>query len=253
MRRLLLCLPLCLLLAAGRPDRPKDAPAEPRPDGDPVTFLEKCLQRYEQGGITGYTCRFIKQERIGGTLQPREKVEAVFREKPFSVFMRWVEGERKATAVVYVEGANDGQMLCRPSGLAGKLVSVVSRDPEGSDAKQSGRYSVKDFGVHKAAQRTLAAWKAARDQGSLRVEYLGVRKLREVGDRPCHTFQRTYAQPEEDGVLEGKFYIDTEKLIQIGTVLKGKDGQLHGEYFFRDVRFNPEFKSDQFQRAALTQ
>ena len=41
------------------------------------------------------------------------------------------------------------------SGLAGKLVSVVSRDPEGADAKQSGRYSVKDFGVQKAAQRWL--------------------------------------------------------------------------------------------------
>jgi outer membrane lipoprotein-sorting protein len=166
--------------------------------------------------------------------------------------MRWLEGQRKAVAVLYVEGANDGQMLCRPSGLAGKLVSVVSRDPEGSDAKQSGRYSIKDFGVQKAAQRTLAAWKAAQDQGTLRVEYLGVRKVRELGDRPCHTFHRTYVRPEEDGVLDGKFYIDTEKLIQIGTVLKGKDGLLHGEYFFRDIQFNPEFKPDQFQRAALT-
>ena len=45
----------------------------------------------------------------------------------------------------------------KPSGLAGKLVSVVSRDPEGPDAKQSGRYSVKTFGVKQAAQRTLAA------------------------------------------------------------------------------------------------
>jgi hypothetical protein len=250
MSRLLLCVPMCLVLGANYPDQPQ---REPRPDGDPVTYLEKCLEHYEQRAVTGYTCLFVKQERIEGTLQPREKTAIVFREKPFSVLMRWLEGQRKALAVVYADGANDGQMLCRPSGLAGKLVSVVSRDPEGSDAKQSGRYTIKDFGVKKAAQRTLAAWKAAQAQGTLRVEYLGVRKVRELDDRPCHTFHRIAEKPEEEGVVDSKFYIDTEKLILIGTVLKGKQGQLYGEYFFRDVQFNPKFKPNQFERAALTE
>src|SRR5437773_2722022 len=100
MPRLLLGLPLCLLLAADRPDAPKGDPAELRPDGDPVAFLEKCLERYDQSGTKGYTCLFLKQERIGGVLQPREKIAAVFREEPHSVLMRWLEGQRKAVAVL---------------------------------------------------------------------------------------------------------------------------------------------------------
>ena len=46
-------------------------------------------------------------------------------------------------------------------------------------------------------------------------------------------------------------YIDKETWLQVGTVLKGDGGKLVGEYFFRDLKLNPEFKPDQFLRAAL--
>ena len=44
--------------------------------------------------------------------------------------MRWLKGQRKANAALYVEGENNNMMLANPTGLAGKLVKVVSRDPE---------------------------------------------------------------------------------------------------------------------------
>lgn len=248
MRRLVPCLPLLLIV----PLAPAQTPAEPLPEKDPLTFLEKCLERYDRSGVKGYRCTFIKQERISGELQPKETITAHFREQPHSVTFHWVEGARKATAVLYVEGENSGQMLCRPSGFAGKFVSVVSRDPEGSDAKQSGRYSLKDFGLRKATVRTQNAWKTAQEKGTLRIEYLGVRNLREAGDRPCYALRRTMAVPEEDGIVEGTFYFDKETWMQIGTVLKGKGGSLIATYYFRDVRINPEFAMNQFKRDALT-
>ena len=39
--------------------------------------------------------------------------------------------------------------------------------------------------------------------------------------------------------------------MQVGSTLKGADGQLLGEYFFRDIELNPEFKPDTFTREAL--
>jgi outer membrane lipoprotein-sorting protein len=64
--------------------------------------------------------------------------------------------------------------------------------------------------------------------------------------------QRTkYARPEDDGVTELIIYVDTETLLQVGTVLKGADGQLIAEYYFRDIRLNPQFRPNQFTRAAL--
>ena len=56
-------------------------------------------------------------------------------------------------------------MLARPEGKLARRVAgdVVSRDPEGRDAKQSGRYTLKEFGMYIGARRTFESWKAAQD------------------------------------------------------------------------------------------
>lgn len=249
MTRFLLCLPLVVLLTAGQ----KAAVSEPLPEPDPLAFLEKALARFDEKDIRGYTAILRKQERIQNELKPSEEIDIAVRTQPHSVFMRWLKGERKAISALYVEGENDGQMLAKPTGLAGRIISYVRRDPEGEDARQSGRYSIKDVGLRKASERTLEAWRAARKEGTLQVEYLGIRKVREAGDRPCYTLRRRYAKPEEDGVIDGTFYFDQDSWFQVGTVLKAEGGRLMGEYFFRDIRLNPEFKPTQFQPTALTQ
>jgi hypothetical protein len=254
-------LPLCLLLvpespalapAGPQPQSSASATQEPLPVGDVVAFLEKCVQRYEQQGIHGYSVILHKQERIGGILQPSEDIECYYREQPYSVFMHWLRGQRKAESSLYVEGENGGKMLAKPAGLAGVFVKVVERDVDGEDARQSGRYTMKEFGLKAAIQKTYRDWKAAKEKGTLRVQYLGVRKVREAGDRLCYVLRRTCTVPEEDGVTDVTIYIDKENWLQVGSVLKGEDGKLIGEYMFRDLRINPEFKPNQFQRSALT-
>jgi hypothetical protein len=225
---------------------------EPLPTGDVIAFLEKCLQRYDQQKIKGYRVILLKQERIGGKVQPSEEIECFYRAKPYSVFMHWLRGQRKAESSLYVEGENGGKMLAKPSGLAGLLVPVVERDVDGADARQSGRYTMKEFGLKIAIQKTYRDWKAAKEKSALRVQYLGVRKVREAGDRLCYTLRRTCIVPEEEGVTEVTIYIDKENWLQVGSVLKGEDGSLIGKYIFRDLRINPQFKSNQFKRSALT-
>jgi hypothetical protein len=228
------------------------ADQEPLPIQDPVAFLQKCLDRYDVQHIQGYRCVFQKQERVGGVLQPSEVMDAAFRTQPFSVFLRWIQGTRRAASMLFVEGANDNQMLIRPAGLAGSFVNVVARDPEGTDARQAGRYTVKEFGLRNAAARSLRDWKAAQKKGTLKVHYLGVRKVRELGDRLCYTLRRTCPTPEQDGLTEVTLYIDKETWFQVGSVLKGEKGKLLGEYLFRDIQLNPKFKPNQFERSALT-
>src|SRR5438105_4851624 len=259
--RQLACLPFWLLLApvppaagcSGAPSQAAPVAAEePLPGGDVIAFLEKCVQRYDQQNIKGYSVILHKQERIGGKLQPSEEIECFYREKPFGVFMHWLRGQRKAESSLYVEGENGGKMLAKPAGLAGLLVPVVERDVDGADARQSGRYTMKEFGLKAAIQKTYRDWKAAKEKGTLRVQYLGVRKVHEVGDRLCYVLRRTYAEPEEDNVTDVTLYIDKENWLQVGSVLKDAGGKLIGEYLFHDLRINPEFKPDQFKRSALT-
>jgi hypothetical protein len=264
MRRFLLCLAFCLLVAQpawpaektpvrddGRP-LPSNAVMEQLARKDPVAFLENCVRRYNRD-VKGYTLTFQKQERIGGQLQPREVIEVAFRDKPHSVFFNWQEGARKAERALYVEGENDGKLLARPNGGVARLVAgdVVKREVNGSEASQSGRYTLDQFGLKKAAKRALDAWKAAKEKGELKVEYLGVKDLKEAGDRPCWVLKRTNKRPERDGVMENELYIDTQNWLQIGSVLKDDRDRVIGAYYFRDIRLNPEFKEDQFTRAAL--
>ena len=255
-----LCLPLCLLFAPGcHPAEPTaNLPAgvsvsrKPLPESDPVGFLEKCLQRYDQQAIRGYRLTMQKQERIDGQLHSLEVIDVAFRAHPYSVFMRWREGASQADRALYVAGQNDGKMLVHPTGLIGRLVSVAAIDPEGSRAREAGRYSIKDFGLKKTLERTLKDWKSAREKGTLRVKYLGVRKLGPAGDRPCYTLRRTYPKPDVEGITEVTVYIDRQTWFQVGTVLLGQDKTLIGEYVYRDIHLNPKFQPDQFERAALT-
>jgi hypothetical protein len=271
MRRLAALLPLLLLFFQALPyAAPVANSSEPnaRPAADdnaplptaaqmerlartrPVEFLQTCLRRYDRS-VQGYTCVLQKQERIGGKLQRSEVIEAAFREQPFSVSLRWLEGARKASAVTYVEGENGGNMLARPAlGLLRSL--VVQRDPEGEDARQSGRYTVKQFGIKKAMERTLQSWTAAQDRGDLHIECRGDFRVKEAGDRLCVALHRgDYARPEDDGVTDLTVYYDKETWLQVGSVLKGEEGKVMGAYYFRDIRLNPEFKPEQFTREGL--
>src|SRR5260370_37851018 len=144
MRRMLILIPLCALLVSPAADKEgeKTIPLDTKPfcdDGadlpdaagleklarkDPVAFLENCLRRYQRE-VKGYTCVMQKQERVGDKLQSKEILEVTHREKPFSVLLRWQEGQRLADCALYVEGENKGKdgagalksfMLVHPAG-----------------------------------------------------------------------------------------------------------------------------------------
>lgn len=268
MRRLLLGLPVCLVFISGlsskeppssthyRPvaDNGKPLPSEAAMERlartDPIAFLETCIRRYDRQ-VKGFTATLRKQERIDGKLERSEVIDVAFREDPFSVLMIWKEGARRASATLYVKGKNKDQILVRPAGLL-SVAGIVMRDPNGSDAKKGGRYALTEFGIKIGTQRTLASWERARKDNNLHVEFLGEKRIKEAGDRPCWVLKRThYKAPEEDGIDGLTMYIDKETWLQVGTVLKGAEGQLIGEYFFRDIKINPDFKPGTFTREAL--
>jgi hypothetical protein len=268
--RLLLCLPLCLIVA---PDcRLYTSFAEPPPkevkdDGaalpdeaglvrlartDPVGFLDACLRRYSRS-VKGYECKLRKQERLEGNLQLPELMLVRFREEPFSVFLEWEKGERLARRVLFVKGENNDKLLVKPAGVLA-VAGIVERDPEGPDARKSGRYPLTEFGIRIGTLRTRESWAEARKEGSLKVEYLGEKRIKELDDRLCYVLKRTgYRKAEADGFTETEatLYFDKETWLQVGSVLKGDKGELLGEYLFRDIKLNPEFKPEDFKREGL--
>jgi hypothetical protein len=273
MQRLLICVPLCLLLAHSLPETtpsadqvpparqtekddaplPTAAEMEKLAGNDPVAFLKACIRYYDRK-VEGYTAVMQKRERIDGKLEPQEVLNVAVKDKPFSVYLEWTKGARLAERSLYVEGENRGKMLARPRGFLARQVvgDVVKRDPEGSDAKKSGRYPMTQFGIRKGMERTLASWEAAQKKEALHIESLGEVKVAEAGDRACLGLKRVkYARAENDGVMGLTLYIDKETWLLVGTVLVDGDGDLIGAYYFRDLKLNPKFKDDQFTVEAL--
>jgi hypothetical protein len=230
---------------------------------DPVAFLEACLRRYARE-VKSYTVTLQKQERLKGNLEKKEIIDISFREQPFSVLFRWKQGARLATRALYIEGENRdektgrSQVVIKPGGLGGSLLKLgggdglVTRDPEGTDARKCSRYTINEFGLNIALERTLSAWKAAREKDALHVEYLGKQKPEQAGARECFVLRRSrYAKPEVDGITEQTLYIDTENWLMVGSVLRNADDRLIAEYWFRDIRLNVEFDRDLFTRKSV--
>src|SRR5207249_6036142 len=107
------------------------------------------LERYDRE-VAGYSAILLKRERVAGKLQHLEKIEINFREHPFSVHMNWLEGGSgllPPQKVLYVKGENDGYLLARGRGpIAGFI--VVSKDPHGTEARSTGRYTIDQFGIN---------------------------------------------------------------------------------------------------------
>jgi hypothetical protein len=216
----------------------------------PLTFLEHCLEKYT-GEVKGYRVQFHKRERIAGKLNNPEKLDVHFRETPFSVHMRWLEGAGRASAVLFVRGENNNKMLAKPNTI-GLSFFPVSRDVDGPDAKAAGRFTIDQFGIGLGTVRTVTSMRAAQRRGQLHVRYEGIYRVPELGDRTCYKLIRSpYVPLEEDALNELTVYIDTETLLQTGSVLRDAKGELLAEYWFREVDLNPTFKDNQFQRSGL--
>lgn len=222
---------------------------------NPMAFLENTLEKYRREVKTGYHLTLRKREVIDGKELPSELIDVHYREKPYSVHFRWLEGAGKAQKILYVEGENKDrggktQMLVQPNGgFLGKF--VVSRDPRGPDARASAHYPLDDFGFYNNQTRTLKAWQTNFKRGTQKVEFLGMKKVKELDDRLCFSLRATTTTPVADGVAELTSYFDAETWFQTGSIIKDKDGKLMGEYYFREVQLNPEFKPEQFTKDAL--
>ena len=216
---------------------------------NPVKFLDACLRRYNRE-IHGYSGVLRKQERLNCKLQAVEVIDYWFEEEPYSVMMKWKDGARLASASLYVEGRDNDKMLVLPVLLrwSGRL---VEQDPDGSMAHNCARYTIREFSVRQGTERTVKAWRAAQEKGTLRVEYCGVQPIPELNGRKCHLLKRTCDPPEEEGLVHLEVMIDAETWLQTGSRLVDGDGNLIASYFFPELQVNPQFAEEQFTKDTL--
>jgi hypothetical protein len=244
---------------------------------DPVAMYKACLVRYERDGIQGATATLEKQERVHGKLNDREVVKLMCAgEVPdktgnspdLRVRMIWESGHRSAFTVknlasLYAAGQNNDQMKVLTS------LTTLSLNPKDGMARTASRYCITDGGIYRGMLRTYTAWKKRQEAGELNATFMGIESPPQVGGRLCYVIQRRCpkpevdpfaldespdhkADPQRDGTVEVTVYIDIERWLSLGTMLKRADGSVLGEYWFRDVKLSKEsFQPDPFTMESI--
>ena len=212
---------------------------------DPMAALTVSLQRYRRD-VEGYTCTFIKQERINDKLREREVIHCDFRESPFTVRMEWLEGVGRAKVMLYPAGDRDDQLYVVPSNkLARAAIPYARRNLSDASVRAASRYPPNEFGVANAVRRLIQDWQIAKDRGMLRTRYDGIHPIAELGNRPCHVLHRDCVVPEHDNMTAVTVYFDVETLLQAGAVLMTGE-ELLATYYFKDLVLNPKLDSALF-------
>lgn len=204
-------------------------------ESNPVAFLESALKTYHSN-IRDYTCTFIKQELVRGSLTSEQEISVKFREGPFSVFMQWTKNPTMVDRVLYVKGQNNNQAMVKPAGWLGWFVRThVNRAVDSPDSTKVSRRRLDQFGFANTLRLILEVNRRAMKNGDLNFTYKGTGEL---NGRKTYVFERFLPDkpiyPDQHMVVQ----IDQEWLVPIGTFCYDARGRLLGKYLYRDVKLN---------------
>jgi hypothetical protein len=189
-----------------------------------------------------YTCRITRQERLGNTLQPVEKILMNFRAQPRSVYYRWLGEVCCGRECVWVENANDGKLISKGGksdfGMTGRRIAVA---PDGFLAKSRSRYT-----IHQSGQDVLVAkLKVVLDeiergvQPSETLKYVGVETPPESSTPLHHVVQTMPTQTPlfpAGGVRDWYFDPDTGRIVVVEA--KDPSGERQEYYYFEHLFAN---------------
>lgn len=115
------------------------------PEDTLIQKLEAANAYYET--VKDYQGLFVKQEKSKGALGPEEEIFLKF-EKPFKIYMGWLNTDKKGLQVVYARGQNDGKLAIHKPGLVLGLLPVVFLDQNSPFVREgSESYNIEDAGI----------------------------------------------------------------------------------------------------------
>ena len=218
-----------------------------------LALLQEGCNRLEK--VPHYTATFFKQERLeGGDLPEGQTMFMKLRHEPFSVYMKWLDGD-VGREVLYVDGAHNGRMLVKKGGQVGKMLPSLKLDPNGTLAMSESRHPVTEAGLLKLAK--MIADYCRRDVGlseGVSCHLIGEER---VNDRACYCFLTEYASKEvEPDYRKSLVYVDTELSLPIHVKNYGwpdaegqesiDDATLIEVYSFADLRLDQRLADNAF-------
>ncbi len=216
-----------------------------------IALLEKCLKNYE-ASYRDFTCTFIKQERIRGTLKAEQHINVKHLTTPFSVSLQWTRSAPTfSDAVLYVEGKYDNQFLARLTGLIGLIVPSRLEKPESDLAMKNTLRSVNQFGFGRSLKSLIDVYKQADKAGDLKTSFGGYAQVggnaeKKIPGRKCLVLIRHLPAKDDYPAYKTVTYIDVDYLVPLCIEGFDWDNKLLCRYLYRDLKFNVALTPDDF-------
>jgi hypothetical protein len=208
---------------------------------NPVDLLDQCLQ-HTRHTVRDFTCTFIKQERIDGVLGPAQEVDVKFLAHPYSVAMHWTKNAPISDRLLYVEGANDDNLLLRPKGML-SWMGTVRRKPDSPQVMANTLHPVTMFSFERGLESMLKVDRVAAERHEFKSEFLGYKT---VADRLTLVLQRDLPACNNYPAARTLIYIDPKLLVPVAVEAWDWDDQLISRYVYKDVRMNVGLTEDDF-------
>lgn len=226
-----------------------------------IALLEVGKHRLQ--ALPDYSATFFKQERVdGGDLQELQTCQLRLRHKPFSVYMKWIEGGDVGRELLFVDGEYENRMQIKLGGRKGDLLPRLKLDPNGSVAMAESRHPVTEMGLLQLAELTSKFRKRDLElKEGVRWQLLADQKVLE---RDCHGFVVEYASKEVEPTYRKSItFIDKEHSLPVCVKNFGwpaedlvvetpqalDEATLIEFYGYRDLQFETRLSENAFDKA----
>jgi outer membrane lipoprotein-sorting protein len=201
--------------------------------------------------IQDYSCTVVKRERVDNVLREHEYMFAKIRQRPFSVYLYFLGPDAvKGQEVIYVSGANDGNMLAHAGSGVRAMVGTVSLKPQSMLAMQGNRYPVTEIGMENLARRLVEVAEHDKQFGECEVNFYPNAK---VNGRVCTCVQVVHPVPRRNFRFHlARVFIDDELTLPIRYEAydwpqeAGGPPVLMEEYTYMNVKINQGFTDADF-------
>ena len=211
---------------------------------------------YMRTQVRDYSCMFIKRERVGGNLLPKETMELKVRNRvlqqgqiatPLSVYMKFQgPANVRGREVLYVEGQHGGKLLCKEGGTRGRFLPTLKLGLDSSFIMGTNRYPITQVGMTRLAERLIENGRSS-PVDDCQIEYIHGAK---VNGRVC-SFLRVIRPTPRPGLPVGhnnvycaEVFIDTELNMPVRFVaydwpeVQGGKPRLIEEYMYYNIKVN---------------
>ncbi len=199
--------------------------------------------------LEDYSATLVKHERIEGKLNDYEHMFIKVRHKPFSVYMYFLTTP-KGQEVIFVEGANNGNMWAHTTGIKDKMFGTVNIKPDGPIAMKGQRYPLTELGILNLTRRLVQVAEQDVKYGECEVKFF---KNAKINNRVCTCIQVVHPVPRRNFIFNlARIFVDDELNIPIRYESyewpkePGGPPELIEEYTYVNVKLNNGFTDADF-------